>query len=136
MNQPTERRGSKGTLIPGLIVSGVAVVALFYFVDFGHALDALLSARPWYLVAATALFAVGVTGRAATSRELVDHRTGIGGAFAALNIGYLANKLLPLRVGEVVRSLVLGRKTGTGFVLRVIERHKISASPTPYISDI
>jgi hypothetical protein len=114
VNQATEQRRSSRTLIPGLLVSGAAVVALLFFVDFGLAVESLLAARPWYLVAATALFAVGVVGRAATSRELVDHRTGIGGAFAALNMGYLANNLLPLRAGEVVRSVVLGRKTGTG----------------------
>lgn len=116
MNQATEQRRSIRTLIPGLLVSGAAIVALFFFVDFDLAFESLLAARPWYLVAATALFAVGVVGRAATSRELVDHRTGIGGAFAALNMGYLANNLLPLRAGEVVRSVVLGRKTGTGFI--------------------
>ncbi len=116
VNQATEQRRSNRTLIPGLLVSGAAIVALFFFVDFDLAFKSLLAARPWYLVAAMALFAVGVTGRAATSRELVDHRTGLGGAFAALNIGYLANNLLPLRAGEVVRSVVLGRKTGTGII--------------------
>lgn len=75
-----------------------------------------MTARPLEMIVSTALFAVALTGRAAASRELVDGRTGLGGAFAALNIGYLANNLLPLRAGEAVRSLVLGRKTGLGLI--------------------
>ena len=112
---PTEERG-RGSLIPGLIVSAAAIVALVVFVDFGQALAALRSARPGPMIAATLVFAVGLTGRAAASRELVDARTGLWGAFAALNIGYLANNLLPLRAGEAVRSLVLGRKTRLGLI--------------------
>ena len=103
-------------MIPGLIVSAAAIVVLGVFVDFDQALAALRSARPGPMLAATLVFAVGLTGRAAASRELVDARTGLWGAFAALNIGYLANNLLPLRAGEAVRSLVLGRKTGLGLI--------------------
>ena len=99
-----------------MLVSGAAVVALVAFVDFSHVVEALLAARPIPLAAATAVFAVALTGRAAASRELVDGRTSLGGAFSALNIGYLANNLLPLRVGEVVRAVVLGRKADIGFV--------------------
>jgi len=114
VSRPDEERQTGRSLIPGLLISGAAVVALVAFVDFSQAITALRSARPFEMVAATALFAVALTGRAAASRELVDARTGLGGAFAALNIGYLANNLLPLRAGEAVRSLVLGQKTGLG----------------------
>lgn len=103
-------------MIPGLLVSGAAVVALVAFVDFSRVLESLVAARPAELAAAIVVFAVALTGRAAASRELVDGRTSLGGAFAALNIGYLANNLLPLRVGEVVRAVVLGRKAEIGFV--------------------
>ena len=114
VSRPNEERRTGKSLIPGLLISGAAVVALVAFVDFSQAAAALRSARPVEMVAATVLFVVALTGRAAASRELVDGRTGLGGAFAALNIGYLANNLLPLRAGEAVRSLVLGRKTGLG----------------------
>lgn len=98
------------------MVSTIAIAALIVFVDLDQAVDALLAARPLEMIAATVVFCLGLAGRAAASRELVDGRTGFGGAFAALNIGYLANNFLPLRAGEAVRSLVLGRKTGLGFV--------------------
>lgn len=116
VNRQTDEGPKLPSLIPGLLISGAAVVALVVFVDFGQAIEALRSARPAEMIAATVIFGVALTGRAMASRELVDGRTGLGGAFAALNIGYLANNLLPLRAGEAVRSLVLGRKTGLGLI--------------------
>jgi uncharacterized protein (TIRG00374 family) len=116
VSQPDDERRTGRSLIPGLLVSGAAVVALVVWIDFGQAIEALREARPIDMIAATMVFAVALTGRAAASRALVDGRTGLGGAFAALTIGYLANNLLPLRAGEAVRSLVLGRKTGLGFI--------------------
>jgi uncharacterized protein (TIRG00374 family) len=99
-----------------VLISGAAILALVAFVDFGKALAALRAARPIEMILATALFGLGLVGRAAASREVVDGRVGLGGAFAALNIGYLANNVLPLRAGEAVRSLVLGRKAGIGII--------------------
>lgn len=116
MSRETKSSYSAGALIPGLLVSGAAVAALAVFVDFDRTLAALRAASPVGIAVAVVVFAVGLTGRAAASRELVDGRTGLGGAFTALNIGYLANNFLPLRAGEVVRAVVLGRKTKTGFV--------------------
>ena len=116
MDRRTETTRATRTLIPGLLVSGAAVVALVAFADPARALQVLLSARPAELAASVAVFTVALAGRAATSRELVDGRTGLGGAFAALNIGYLTNNILPLRIGEAVRAVVLGRKTELGFV--------------------
>jgi uncharacterized membrane protein YbhN (UPF0104 family) len=116
VNGDTTGQPKRGSLVPGLLISGAAIVALVVFVDFSQSIDALRSAEPVPMIAATVLFAIALTGRAAASRELVDGRTGLGGAFAALNLGYLANNLLPLRAGEAVRSLVLGRKTGLGLI--------------------
>jgi uncharacterized membrane protein YbhN (UPF0104 family) len=98
------------------VVSAAAVAVLLAVADPGQALDALLAARPGELAAAVAVFAVALVGRAACSRELVDGRGGLGGAFSALTIGYLVNNLLPLRAGEVARAVVLGRRSGLGFM--------------------
>jgi len=116
VSRSDEERRTGRSLIPGLLVSGAAVVALAVWIDVDRAVEALRAARPIEMLAATAVFAVGLTGRAAASRALVDGRTGLGGAFSALVIGYLTNNLLPLRAGEGVRALVLGRKTGLGLI--------------------
>ena len=104
------------SLIPGLLVSGAAVVALVVVADPGRAFQILLSARPTEIVLSVAACGLGLVARAAASREFIDGRVPLGGSFAALNIGYLANNLLPLRAGEAIRSVVLGRRSGLGLV--------------------
>lgn len=97
-------------------MSGVAVIALVAIADPVHALETLMTARPTEIAAAVVVSVLSLIARAAASRQLVDGRVGLGGAFAALNIGYLANNLLPLRAGEAVRSMVLGRRSGLGII--------------------
>lgn len=116
MDRDNDNRQIASSLIPGLLVSGAAVVVLVMVADPARALEALLAARPAELVAAVVVFVVALLARAAASRELVDARTGLGGAFAALNIGYLINNLLPLRLGEAARAVVLGRRSKLGIM--------------------
>jgi uncharacterized protein (TIRG00374 family) len=104
------------SLIPGLLVSGIAVVTLVAVADPARALQVLLTADPIHLAAAAVVCCIGLVARAAASRELVGGRVTLIVSFAALNIGYLANNLLPLRAGEAVRSVVLGRRSGIGII--------------------
>ena len=104
------------SLIPGLLVSGVAIVALVVVADPARAFYVLLSASPLELVLSVVCCSLGLVARAAASREFINGRVGLGASFAALNIGYLANNLLPLRAGEAIRSVVLGRQSGLGVV--------------------
>ncbi len=104
------------SLIPGFVVSGAAVVLLVVTVEPARAVDVLFAVNPAKLAASIAVFVVALLARAAASRELVDARAGLGATFGALNIGYLANNLLPLRVGEAARSVVLGRRSGLGII--------------------
>jgi len=111
-----DSRRTRRSLVPGLLLSGVAVVALVAFVDPARAIDVLVSARPAPLVIAIAVSIAGLIARAAAARQLIDGRIGLGGSFAALNIGYLGNNLLPLRAGEAIRSVLIGRRSGLGLV--------------------
>ncbi len=104
------------SLIPGLLVSGVAIVGLVVVTDPSRAFHVLLAASPWELVLSAVCCSLGLVARAAASREFINGRVGLGASFAALNIGYLANNLLPLRAGEAIRSVVLGRRSGLGVV--------------------
>lgn len=116
MDHDDQDRRALRPLIPGLLLSGAAVVALVVVADPARALQVLMTASPTELAAAGVVSVLSLIARAAASRELVDGRVGLGGAFAALNIGYLANNLLPLRAGEAARSVVLGRRSGLGIV--------------------
>jgi len=116
VNHGYENPRARRSLISGLLLSGIAVIALVVVADPARALQVLMTASPVELAAAVVVCGLGLVARAAASRELVDGRVGLCGAFAALNIGYLANNLLPLRAGEAVRSVVLGRRSGLGIV--------------------
>jgi uncharacterized membrane protein YbhN (UPF0104 family) len=109
-----DTRRTARSFVPGLLISGAAVVVLVLVADPARAVEALVTARPVELAAAVVVFVVALGARAAASRELVDARTGLGGAFAALNIGYLFNNVLPLRLGEAARVVVLGRRSRLG----------------------
>lgn len=116
MHDDNKKPRSRRSLIPGIVLSGIAVVALVVVADPVRAFQILMTASPMELVAAVLVTGVSLTARAAASRELVDGRVGLGGTFAALNIGYLANNLLPLRAGEAARSVILGRDSGLGII--------------------
>jgi glycosyltransferase 2 family protein len=98
---------------------GIAVSAVFLYLAFrGQDLQeigaALRQANYWYLIPAIGLYFVGVYLRAfrwawilrgvkpLRAREL----------FPVVVIGYMANNVLPLRAGELVRSYVLSSRTG------------------------
>lgn len=97
---------------------GVAISAIFLYLafrgqDFGEIRDSLRETNLWWALPALALYFLGVYLRAvrwrillrpiapqATSRQL----------FPVVIIGFMANNLLPLRAGEIVRSVVIGRE--------------------------
>jgi uncharacterized membrane protein YbhN (UPF0104 family) len=116
MDRRAETSLSPRALLPGFLVSATAVAVLVGVAEPARAIEALLTARPIGLAAGVVVFAVALACRAAASCELVDGRVGFWTSFGALNIGYLANNLLPLRVGEVARSVVLGRRSGLGVI--------------------
>lgn len=98
----------------GIVVSVVAIGLVLRSVDLGAALDALRRANLSWVALLVALIAVDVILRALRWRLLlrpvaaVPFRATLG----ALLVGYLANNVLPARLGELVRSHVLGDRTG------------------------
>lgn len=99
---------------------GLAVSAAFlYWVarqveDFGEVVRHLGSADyRWILPALVAYFA-GVWIRAVRWQVLLNpiKRISVGRLFAVVAIGYMANDVLPARLGEVVRAYVLKERDG------------------------
>lgn len=98
----------------GLGVSAFAVALVVRTVDLGAAAAVLRSAQPSWIALLLAFVVADVALRALRWRVLlapvasVPYRTALG----ALLVGYLANNVLPARLGELVRSHVLGARTG------------------------
>jgi glycosyltransferase 2 family protein len=89
---------------------------------------ALAGARYWLLVPALALYFAGVGVRAVRWRRLLLPVAAIPSRrlFPVVVIGYMANDVLPARLGEVVRCYVLRRREGvptsTGLGTVLLER--------------
>ncbi len=97
----------------GIAVSGLFLFLAFRGQDFGDIRDALRQANLWWLVPGLAVYFVGVWLRAVRWAILlrpvaavVDSRA----LFPTVVIGYMANNVLPLRAGELVRSYLVGRQ--------------------------
>jgi uncharacterized protein (TIRG00374 family) len=115
MSQGSPRTSSRAwwKITLGLLVSAFALFVTFRSVRLSDLVNALATARLVWLLPALACFFVMFGLRALRWAVL------LGGApfwktFHALNIGYMMNSILPLRVGEVGRALVVSDQTGIG----------------------
>ncbi len=109
----TSTRGL-GRAALGLLISVVALVLVVRNVDLAAAWDALRNANPAW-VALLVLFVIGdILLRAVRWRVLLAPvaKLPFRPVLAALLVGYLANNVLPARLGELVRSHDLGARTG------------------------
>jgi len=100
--------------LPGILVSLIALVALIYFIDLGEVKQDLLQADYRYLIPVLALYVLALMTRAYAWRILLLDAIPYRDVFLTLNAGYLLNNILPLRLGELARALILGRH-GLGF---------------------
>lgn len=98
---------------------GIACSALFLFLVFRNVrwleLAAVLQAVDWVaLLFAAVLYVLSLIARGLCWQALLTPLGPVTAreAFAYVNIGYLANNLLPLRAGEIVRAALLGEKRG------------------------
>ncbi len=97
-------------LIPGLLVSIIALGIVFFVTDFQKLIAALRQAD-YRLVALCVGISLGwVLVRSAAWRTLMRKLPHYKDVFFAVNEGYLLNNLLPFRLGELGRAFLLGRK--------------------------
>jgi uncharacterized protein (TIRG00374 family) len=92
---------------------GVALL-LVYFSDYSLAsLMETASRANWWLLAATVpIIVANMTLRSLRWRSVLGsaREVPLPSAFSAQMVGYLANNILPVRLGDLVRVLVLGQK--------------------------
>jgi uncharacterized protein (TIRG00374 family) len=96
----------------GLLVSVGALFLAFRGVEWNRVVDALRDAQYGYLVPAMLSLLVAMLIRAERWRWLYGerrHRLSPLKCFSALSIGYLVTNTLPLRLGEVARTIFVSR---------------------------
>lgn len=115
-------------LLLGLGISAAFLWLAFRGVRFGAVGAALRQANYGWLVPAVALIVASLLLRAVRWRLLFFPTTGLryGNVFGAMNAGYLVNTVLPARLGEVVRAVLIGHlervRTARALSTVVVER--------------
>ncbi|MHC1696729.1 MAG: lysylphosphatidylglycerol synthase transmembrane domain-containing protein [Geobacteraceae bacterium] len=135
MNSSMNGEGSLNTIKKqrGVFWLGIGISAFFLYlvfrsIDGAKLMAALRSMDLRFLLPAVAatLFSYYVRAYRWKLLLLENKRTSLGNLFSATSIGYMANNLLPARVGELVRVYVLGEKEGidkgTVFASLVLDR--------------
>jgi uncharacterized protein (TIRG00374 family) len=98
----------------GVVLSLLLLYVVFYKTNLGEVWAALQQANYLWLVPAVIVYLVGVGWRAFRWQYLLDpiKRIPARRLFPVVVIGYMANDVLPARLGEVVRAYILGEKEG------------------------
>lgn len=90
----------------GLLSLSVSLIAIYFVVSQIHLADlgvALAGARYEYLVPCVLFLLLGLVTRGLRWQALLNHQLPLWRAFSIMNIAYLVNGVLPLRLGEVAR---------------------------------
>ena len=102
-------------ILLGVVVSALALAAVLLTVDFRALRDAL-AATPLRAVGWAALwFVLAMLARAWAWRALLGPQVPLSTAFWALQVGFLLNNVLPLRLGELARAWVVHREAGVSW---------------------
>lgn len=101
-------------VVAGLLISAGFLIFAFRGQDLGRIGEALGDVNYWYLVPALALYFTGVVVRAIRWSVLLRPvaRVSPRETLPVVAVGFMANNVLPLRTGELVRSYVLAKRHG------------------------
>lgn len=89
--------------LAGLVISGLAFLFIITQIDLGLFAEAWVSARYIYLLPCILFLLLGLVTRALRWQVLLDGKLPLIRAFSIMNVAYLVNGVLPLRIGEVAR---------------------------------
>jgi uncharacterized protein (TIRG00374 family) len=101
--------------IIGIVISLIFLGWALYNERLDKVWESLNRAEYWALIPALALYFLGVWVRAIRWRALLKPivpKIGLMDTFKIVVIGYMANDVLPARIGELVRAYVLSIRTG------------------------
>ncbi len=112
---PVNTGGDWRRILPGLIVSALALAAVLYFADLRRLVEALRLANYSLALLGVFISLLWLAVRGFAWRALMQGGASYSKVFLTLNEGYLINNLLPLRLGEIARAFLLSRKTELSF---------------------
>ena len=115
LNQPTGAKNNFLRMLPGIMVSGIAIAILLSQIDLGQTVEEFQKVKFSRMIIATIILVMAFVTRAIGWRVLLQEKVSLKLAFSAETIGYLLNTVLPFRLGEFGRALVLGIRSPLSF---------------------
>lgn len=111
----------------GLAISLVLLWLTLRDIDFGALGSQLARANYWWMIPALACHLLFVAARSERWRVLLGRdKVGFGDAFWVTNIGYLISNVVPLRIGDAARAVLIDQRSHVGipraFSTVVVER--------------
>lgn len=101
-------------ILPGILFSLTAFILILFIVDWDDVAIALKQAEFSFLILGIPIYLIAYLCRAIAWQTILGRETPFKKVFLTMQIGYLLNNILPFRLGELGRALLLGR-TGLGF---------------------
>ena len=115
----------------GMAISAALLALFFVTVDLRGMWDSLRTANYWFVALGLVAYLFAVVFRTLRWQVMLRHMrpVGVRRLFPVVVVGYMANNLLPMRLGELVRSYYVGEREGisktsalaTIFVERVLD---------------
>ncbi|MCB9418890.1 MAG: flippase-like domain-containing protein [Ardenticatenaceae bacterium] len=92
----------------GIVVSAVCLAAIFLFIKPSEIVNALASAQFGYLALGALGLVIFMIIRAVRWRFMLNNQASWSQVYHVQNIGYMLTQLLPLRLGDVARAILIG----------------------------
>jgi len=108
----TKNSSTISGILIGTIVSAIALYAVLHWTGWEALITSLENVAWGYFVLSMGVYLLSMAARALSWGSIMQNRFSFLQVMAALNEGYLLNNLLPWRLGEIGRALLLGRKPG------------------------
>lgn len=110
----------------GMSMSLLCLGGMFWVIRPSEILDAVQQTNPRYLLWTVLYLSLYLLLRAVRWRFLLGNRIAQGDLFHIQNIGQMLTQLLPFRLGDVARAVLVGQKPGLsvsqGITTMVVER--------------
>lgn len=102
-------------MLPGLVISALALVIAFRNVPIQDLFKALTQGNYWFVLLGFLSALVWLAVRGFFWRTLLQGKAPYKVVFLTLSEGYLLNNVLPFRLGEIGRAMLLSRKSSLKF---------------------
>lgn len=99
---------------PGVIISIAAILLLLGKISWQDLTYAFKSIKIEIIFLVIPLFFISLSLRSLAWRSLLKNKVSFTQTFFALNEGYLLNNVLPFRLGEFGRAIIMGKISGLG----------------------